>query len=541
MMSQNNAFSCNFLNLNLLSFFDNNNLNSHSSNPSSSLLKGNEKFVLETVNDDDDDEGNLLFKDTPIELGVLNEEFLERTGITTNGCLGGYDPPTSRGSYRQYREKKKRELDDLTGNNCPLTQYPYKPITSPIPTKLNSTKKVSEGKCLKFLHWNANSVVGKINSILNLIEEEKPDLISINETRTNSTTESYIYEMAKLGYLPFIRSRKVLENGKIVNENKHLNGGGVAILVKDSIVVAREIDLPSDKFTLEERANIEIIGVAIKVGGKEVAIFSYYNQPSSIVNSKVIEYVVSQQEFVLMGDLNSKVSKFGGTNLPGKKLDDLIINYDATIVNNESPTFYRYVMGDLISTSHLDLAIVNGSLAPKIRNFEVKDMSAVVDRFDPATRPSYFHLPLSFSIEFDSRPVKKRKSFHASYLYDRADWNRIIANIESRVTAVASDDLDQLNKIIIDSIKIEADKGIPKSNEKLKREYNYPPHIVQVLETRNFWAQAYRYHRSELFAMKYREHQTKASEMVASFRRENWQEFLKRQKWIKMRFHTEQT
>ena len=109
-------------------------------------------------------------------------------------------------------------------------------------------------------------MVGKINSILNFIDQEKPDIISLNEIRTNSTTESYIYEVAKLGYFPLIRSRKVIEKGKIVTDEKDLNGGGVALLIKDTIVITQEFELPANKLSIEERSQIEIIGASIKVG-----------------------------------------------------------------------------------------------------------------------------------------------------------------------------------------------------------------------------------------------------------------------------------
>jgi hypothetical protein len=70
------------------------------------------------------------------------------------------------------------------------SQYPYKPITRPIQKKVPAKKNE---KTLKLLHWNPNSVVGKINNILSYVLEEEPGIISINETRTNSTIEAYLY------------------------------------------------------------------------------------------------------------------------------------------------------------------------------------------------------------------------------------------------------------------------------------------------------------------------------------------------------------
>ena len=69
-------------------------------------------------------------------------------------------------------------------------------------------------KAIKVLHWNSNSITGKFQKIENLIREENPDVISLNETRTNTTTESYVFELSRLGYFPIIRSRKVIKENK---------------------------------------------------------------------------------------------------------------------------------------------------------------------------------------------------------------------------------------------------------------------------------------------------------------------------------------
>ena len=58
-------------------------------------------------------------------------------------------------------------------------------------------KKVKKKKTLKLLHWNANSVIGKNSKVCELVAEMDPDVISINETRTDSTTESNIFKICE--------------------------------------------------------------------------------------------------------------------------------------------------------------------------------------------------------------------------------------------------------------------------------------------------------------------------------------------------------
>jgi len=69
-------------------------------------------------------------------------------------------------------------------------------------------------------------MVGKFNKLVQLIKLES-DVISLNETRTNKTTEAYIYELCRPGYYPIIKSRKQEYNRKRVR-GKSVNGGGVA-------------------------------------------------------------------------------------------------------------------------------------------------------------------------------------------------------------------------------------------------------------------------------------------------------------------------
>ena len=63
-------------------------------------------------------------------------------------------------------------------------------------------------KKMKLLHWNCNGIVGKekFNKIENLLRFEKPDFLSLNETKTNATTCSYLFELSKMGYFPIFRN-----------------------------------------------------------------------------------------------------------------------------------------------------------------------------------------------------------------------------------------------------------------------------------------------------------------------------------------------
>jgi exonuclease III len=481
-----------------------------------------EPLVVEDTFVDDE---SLVFKNTVVD-DLSLREMSKGPGIAVSRALGVFDPLLSGGTYSMRRKKNRAQVEEV--NEPTQSQYPYRPISSPVPQNKPAPKK--KEKTLKLLHWNPNSVVGKINNILSFVLEENPDIISINETRTNSTTECYLYEIAKLGYFPVIRSRHINDGKITMVDERELVGGGVALLVRDDLIITKEIELPADTFSLEERTEIEIVGASVKVGSKEIAFFSYYNPPSTIISEKLLDYIAKEQDFVILGDLNARMSIHGLTNKTGIELEKSLSKMDATVLNDpKEPTFYRYIHGDLASASILDLIITNESTSTKFGKIERNMVSPVLDIFSD-TRPSYFHVPIIVELTVEDIPKKQRMSFHSSYLYDRADWNKWGEKVELGMNNITEDvGIEDLNKIIIDALKKASEEHIPRSKEKINRNFNFPLSVVQILETRNFWAKIFKKTRTALSAKKYREFQTRANEEIAQYKLNNWQAFLERQ------------
>ena len=540
-MTTSNVFSKDFLNLNLISFFNNENVNSisnfinndkHTTPVNTNvnrLLRGNEEFILENIDDDED-------TNEPQKTVIIDERslgsFVEGPVTMVSDVIGENDCYLSGGGYRKSREKRKREKEENEG--LPLTQYPYKSIATPVLFPAKKKAKLSKNKILKLLHWNPNSVTGKINSLLSLLKEVDPDIISLNETRTNSTTEYYIHELCQQGYYPFIKNRQIIQNGKITNDEREHVGGGVALLIRDSLTVTKEITLPEQIFTLVERATTEIVGIEIKIGNRHINVFSMYNPPGMLLNEKVLNHITNLGDYILIGDLNAKLEKFDGCkNRTGVHLEPIIQNLDSRIMNEkDTPTFFRYVFGSLISTSTIDLVLVNESLASKVVKVDTLKSSAAIDSLNEEGRPSYFHLPLVCEISVEEKLKKERKSFKPSFIYDKANWGKLIMEVEKHLSdedGLNPNDIEALNERLIRAIKVGVEAHIPKSREKLNRDQNFPKDIVQILETRNFWGRAYRRTRSERFAKLYREYQNLATQKISEFRLNSWKEFVERQ------------
>ena len=70
--------------------------------------------------------------------------------------------------------------------------------------------------------------------------------MSLNETRSNGTTDSYIFQLCEAGYIPFIRNRP--EKEKKITQVSGLNGGGVALLVRDGLTFDPDFKVTGDIF-----------------------------------------------------------------------------------------------------------------------------------------------------------------------------------------------------------------------------------------------------------------------------------------------------
>ena len=337
--------------------------------------------------------------------------------------------------------------------------------------------------------------------------------------------------MAKLGYLPLTRSRHTVKDNCLVVEEKEHVGGGVALLIKDSLVITREIELPKEIFSLQERADIEMVGAAIKLGEKEIAFFSLYNPPENIISDKLLGFIAREQDYVLMGDLNARMTVHGTSNKVGRALETSLRKMDAKILNDPNKaTFYRYIHGTLASRSTLDLIITNEATSTKCDSFDVLVVSAAIDLYSEKI-PSYFHLPVAIKLKAENRPKKSRVSFNASFLYDRVDWEKWKIDVEKKLKIEDADSLtiEDLNNEIIEALSIASNKNIPKSKERIDRNFNFPLDIVQLLETRNFWSKVFKTTRSDFSAKKYRELQSRCSSAISQFKLNNWEMFLKRQ------------
>lgn len=179
---------------------------------------------------------------------------------------------------------------------------------------------------LKILHCNVDSFYLRQHELSLLVEEVKPDVICLNETKRNPIDSIYIpnYKTA-------------------TRHDISRRQGGVAILTKTNIKY-KIINLPTTN-------DLQILGITVVINNLKTAIICYYNPPDSTIDISIMKTILlANNETIFVGDLNAKHQFFGNktTNNSGDELFNLIEDQDLILHNDNSPTFFRHNYSEML-------------------------------------------------------------------------------------------------------------------------------------------------------------------------------------------------
>ena len=123
--------------------------------------------------------------------------------------------------------------------------------------------------------------------------------------------------------------------GKLYRPTRRV--GGVALLIRDQIV-AKPINIS------KILAHLELVGAEIMHGGKPLSIFSIYVPPNEKrIDENFLKYIDTLADYIILGDLNGKLNKFGPQNPIGKSLENWLMTSKGTVLNKmNDPTFFKY-------------------------------------------------------------------------------------------------------------------------------------------------------------------------------------------------------
>ena len=151
---------------------------------------------------------------------------------------------------------------------------------------------------MKIISWNVNSVRARINNILEYINDTKPDILMLQEIKTQD--ENFPYEdFEKLGYTSYVFGQKSYNGVALISKIKlkNINKDFIKDEQKQSRVITGEIQLNKKK--------IELINIYVPNGNPiETEKYDYKKNWLKQFISKMKKNLLKNSNLIIAGDFN---------------------------------------------------------------------------------------------------------------------------------------------------------------------------------------------------------------------------------------------
>ena len=350
------------------------------------------------------------------------------------------------------------QIHNQTLSNSPPTLTPHILKQPNIHTNPTMTPNSPSETNLIIIQININGIRNKIQELQQLINETKADIITIQETKLNSSSKS--------PNIPgFTEIRK---------DRTHNKGGGLITYVKNNITFTNN-DIPpiiNPKIT-----ELQIISIHLSQT-KMIKIANLYIPPkNSTINtqnseddeiSNCLKFITAQPSIILTGDINAhSYSWFSHIkDHRGTIIEDILQNSNQIILNTNTPT--RMPIAKNQQPSSPDITTISSNL---YHQTNWKTTFAL----------SSDHLPIIITVNTKSKyKLQQNRKFYTNY--NKADWNKFAAEIdEILVKTNQVENVHVANKILTNAI-LSADKHhIPKG--KIKNNNLLLPESIRTMIT----------------------------------------------------------
>ena len=250
---------------------------------------------------------------------------------------------------------------------------------------------------LKILQLNLNGYKSKKQELSTLIQEQKPDIVCLNETKLIKKESISIS-----GYIPIM-------NNRLDRKTLKSFGGGTAILIRN--------DIAFDLVRKYQIGKHEIISLSVFPDSRNMkrsfTLFCCYFPPTFTADSDLVKLLFSPNS-IIVGDLNAKHSSWGSLkeNIRGTSFRDLFDNNN--METYEMPPNYKNKKGEYKE-------VIQQVITSQDRFFQIEDISSLPNMGSD-------HLPVSFSV-FD--PLASSKKTRYLKLYHKLNLNSV-SNILSK-------------------------------------------------------------------------------------------------------------
>ncbi|XP_068719429.1 uncharacterized protein [Montipora capricornis] len=213
---------------------------------------------------------------------------------------------------------------------------------------------------LKIGHLNVNSIFGKSDEVVNLLEKCAFDILFISESKIDGSVSSTLFAYAEY---------------RIIRKDRKKGGGGLLVYIRSNVTAHRQIKLESD--------GIESICLDVKgCANNWFLICACYRSPGKC---KITEFIpacataaekmyAKQKEILFIGDFNMNLLKSSDNpNGPNKDLTKFIEQFCLTNVIHEATrtTNYSKTLLDVVLTSHPERLAKSGTLQVGISDHDL--------------------------------------------------------------------------------------------------------------------------------------------------------------------------
>ena len=242
------------------------------------------------------------------KIDFSNETWMDRSSKTVNSYL-----PTV-----------ENEKVSLANSDILVKKSNFKP-TKQSENKMQNSLKHNPNSELRIFHLNPRSIVDKLENLLEFVQSNKPDLLFLTETWMDSSVPQNSHLLDGYKIIRYDRPEKFK-----IKYNKPGNGGGIAILYKENLIVEKYNGIRED--------TEEIFWVLVK-GSKGLLVGTVYNteycelikskkENESIFEQHLREVSATACDVCVLGDFN--IDLLEKTKPKTKKLKTLFKTYGFT-------------------------------------------------------------------------------------------------------------------------------------------------------------------------------------------------------------------
>ena len=212
----------------------------------------------------------------------------------------------------------------------------------------------------KIGHLNVNSILGKADEVINLLDECAFDILFITESKIDGTTSSSLFAHSQY---------------RIIRRDRKRGGGGLLVNIRSNVTAHRQINL--------EPEGVESICLDVKgYANNWFLICACYRSPGKC---KITDFIpacataaermyVKHKEIMFIGDFNMNMLESpDNPNGPNKDLTNFMEQFCLTNVIHEATrtTNCSSTLLDIVLTSHPERLATSGNLQVGISDHDL--------------------------------------------------------------------------------------------------------------------------------------------------------------------------